>query len=66
MLPDGWELWLRWLNTLKSAGHQLRHEGQIEMVRVDAGRTLGFSRVVAINSEPPAEGLFSRSQPPKV
>lgn len=61
MLPDGWELWVRWLETLKSAGQQLRHEGQIEMVRVDAGRTLGFSRVVATRSEPPLEGLFSRS-----
>jgi hypothetical protein len=45
-VPRGWEHWLRWLEV--AAEHGFRSsEQEAEMLRVDAGRNLGFIRVVA-------------------
>lgn len=45
-IPDGWQLWLRWLEV--SAEQGLRADPhEIEMLRLDAGRHLGFTRMVA-------------------
>ena len=46
MLPDGWEHWLRWLEVCGRFGYPTS-EREAEMVRVDAGRALGFTRLVA-------------------
>jgi ubiquinone/menaquinone biosynthesis C-methylase UbiE len=40
-MPDGWQLWLEWLETI--APENLM---EIEAVRTDAGRSLGYNRVV--------------------
>lgn len=46
LLPDGWREWLLWLEACRDLGVET-DEGEIRMVREDAGRNLGFSRVVA-------------------
>jgi cyclopropane fatty-acyl-phospholipid synthase-like methyltransferase len=43
-LPDGWKHWLKWLGVLEDEKWVRQ---QAEMVRVDAGRNLGFTRLVA-------------------
>jgi SAM-dependent methyltransferase len=61
LLPDGGALWLRWEEGTLAYGrasgrwpqgpagidHLAWGTGRVEMLRADAGRTLGFSRVVA-------------------
>ena len=42
-LPEGWR---DWLEVCADAGYQ-SSASQAEMLRIDAGRTLGFSRIVA-------------------
>jgi cyclopropane fatty-acyl-phospholipid synthase-like methyltransferase len=50
LVPHGWEHWLRWLEVCAAQG--ARHSPQeAEMLRVDAGRNLGFSRVLARRRE---------------
>lgn len=44
-LPHGWEDWLRWNETCDRIGQGATRE--TEMLRVDGGELLGFSRVVA-------------------
>ncbi len=44
-MPEGWKLWLRWLGVCEQVGAGNREEAA--MLRADAGRYLGFSRVVA-------------------
>lgn len=46
MLPDGWKEWLLWEEVCAEHGYPDDAE-EAEMVRIDAGRNLGFSRVVA-------------------
>ena len=51
-LPNGWKHWLRWLEICQRAGFPYPEgypspQDEIEMLRVDAGRTLGFTRLVA-------------------
>jgi cyclopropane fatty-acyl-phospholipid synthase-like methyltransferase len=46
LLPEGWREWLLWLEACRDLGVEI-HESEIRMVREDAGRNLGFSRVVA-------------------
>jgi SAM-dependent methyltransferase len=46
LLPRGWEQWLSWLEVAGRFGYP-SSEREAEMLRVDAGRNLGFSRVVA-------------------
>jgi len=46
MIPDGWKLWLNWLDLCARQGYPSAPE-EAEMVRVDAGRNLGFARVAA-------------------
>lgn len=49
--PDGWRLWAEWNEICGEAGAGLENgkaaAREAEMLRADAGRTLGFSRVVA-------------------
>lgn len=46
MVPDGWKQWLKWLEISSEQG--LRSDPhEAEMLRVDAGRNLGFSRLIA-------------------
>ncbi len=45
-LPDGWRHWLLWLEVCAEAGART-DEREAEMLRVDAGRNLGFTRLVA-------------------
>jgi cyclopropane fatty-acyl-phospholipid synthase-like methyltransferase len=54
-LADGWKLWLEWNEVCAQFGRQnladvVRREA--EMLRVDAGRTLGFTRLIARRRNP--------------
>lgn len=46
MVPNGWQHWLTWLEVAGAHGYRSSAE-EAEMVRLDAGRNLGFSRLVA-------------------
>ncbi|HWE63001.1 MAG TPA: methyltransferase domain-containing protein [Chloroflexota bacterium] len=46
MIAHGWEHWLTWLETCSTYGYPT-DERSAEMLRIDAGRMLGFTRVVA-------------------
>jgi hypothetical protein len=46
LIPDGWRQWFTWLEVCGDYGHPT-DEAQAEMLRLDAGRTLDFSRIVA-------------------
>jgi len=46
MIPGGWEHWLRWLEVAGEQGFPTDAR-EAEMLRIDAGRNLGFTRVVA-------------------
>jgi SAM-dependent methyltransferase len=57
-IPDGWRHWLTWLEVAGRQGYP-SSEPEAAMLRADAGRTLGFTRVVATkldqkDSPPPA------------
>lgn len=45
-IPDGWMHWLRWLEVCEEAGFACPPEEKA-MLEADAGRTLGFTRLVA-------------------
>ena len=50
MLTNGWKLWLEWNELCEQFGQQnLAHlvRREAEMLRVDNGRTLGFTRLIA-------------------
>ena len=46
-LPDGWRHWLRWEELLVEHGATGADDGDAELLRLDGGRRLGFTRVVA-------------------
>jgi cyclopropane fatty-acyl-phospholipid synthase-like methyltransferase len=46
LVPHGWQHWLTWLEVCGRYGYPTSAR-EAEMVRVDAGRTLGFARVTA-------------------
>jgi cyclopropane fatty-acyl-phospholipid synthase-like methyltransferase len=46
MIPNGWQHWLTWLEVARAHGYRSSAE-EAEMVRLDAGRNLGFTRLVA-------------------
>jgi len=48
LLPDGWQHWLYWEEYCKEHGGRYSDE-EATMLRLDAGRTLGFARVLAVN-----------------
>ena len=45
-MPNGWQLWLRWLEVCERVGASSNPK-EAEMLRVDAGRHFGFTRLVA-------------------
>jgi hypothetical protein len=45
-LPGGWQHWLLWQEVLRDAGRRTS-QSEIEMLTPDAGRNVGFTRVVA-------------------
>jgi cyclopropane fatty-acyl-phospholipid synthase-like methyltransferase len=47
MIPDGWEHWMKWVNVLFDRDHQDYAGREAEMLQLDAGRNLGFARLVA-------------------
>lgn len=47
LLPDGWRHWLEWNEVCAEVGAGFDLTKESEMLRLDAGRTLGFTRVVA-------------------
>lgn len=51
LLPDGWREWLLWLEVCRDMGVDT-DPNEIRMVRDDAGRNLGFSRIVASRRRP--------------
>ncbi len=46
LVPDGWRLWLLWEEVCKAHGYPFQ-QGEIDMLRADEGRHIGFTRVVA-------------------
>ena len=46
LVPDGWRHWLTWMEACRMADYP-HAEREEEMLSLDAGRTIGFSRVVA-------------------
>ena len=55
LLPNGWQHWLRWLEVCETYGYPEGYPDdatEAEMLRADAGRTLGFTRVVARRKQP--------------
>jgi cyclopropane fatty-acyl-phospholipid synthase-like methyltransferase len=46
LLPDGWKLWLRWLEACEQTGAPSA-PNEAKMLRADQGQYLGFTRVVA-------------------
>ena len=46
LIPDGWKHWLKWQEICFEQGLPVDQQ-ETDMVRVDAGRNLGFTRVVA-------------------
>jgi SAM-dependent methyltransferase len=46
MVPNGWRHWLTWLEVAGAHGYRSSVE-EAEMIRLDAGRNLGFTRLVA-------------------
>ena len=48
MLPDGWRDWLVWSEVCARAGAGMPEAAarEAEMLRADAGRLLGFVRIV--------------------
>lgn len=46
LLPDGWREWLLWLEVCRELGAPV-DDSEVRMVQEDAGRNLGFTRVVA-------------------
>ncbi|HLJ68775.1 MAG TPA: methyltransferase domain-containing protein [Chloroflexota bacterium] len=46
MAPDGWHQWITWLEVCRDF-HYPFPPSELEMLRLDAGRNLGFSRIVA-------------------
>jgi hypothetical protein len=45
MIPDGWQHWLKWIEVCMEEGYRYSQE-EIDILRLDAGSTLGFTRVV--------------------
>jgi cyclopropane fatty-acyl-phospholipid synthase-like methyltransferase len=49
-IPDGWKHWLKWVEVCHDQGFDQRlpsSQQEIDMLRSDAGQTLGFTRLVA-------------------
>ncbi|HET8841140.1 MAG TPA: class I SAM-dependent methyltransferase [Ktedonobacteraceae bacterium] len=46
IIPDGWKHWMTWLQVCQDAGFPSSPE-ELEMLQADAGRTFGFTRMVA-------------------
>jgi SAM-dependent methyltransferase len=45
-IPDWWKYWLKWLEVSTEQGYRSSQE-EMDIIRQDAGRQLGFTRVVA-------------------
>jgi cyclopropane fatty-acyl-phospholipid synthase-like methyltransferase len=46
MISDGWEHWLKWMEVVFNQGGKDYARQEAEMLRIDAGRNLGFTRLV--------------------
>ena len=49
-IPDGWTHWLKWQEVCLEQGYPSDRQ-EADMLRVDAGRNLGFTRIVARKQE---------------
>lgn len=47
MIPEGWEHWMKWMNVIFRRECQDYARREAEMLQIDAGRNLGFTRLVA-------------------
>ena len=47
MIPEGWEPWMKWMKLLFERDGRDYARREAEMLQVDAGRNLGFTRMVA-------------------
>ena len=47
MIPEGWEHWLKWMEVISDQEGQEDARQEAEMLQIDAGRNLGFTRLVA-------------------
>ena len=46
MIPDGWEQWMKWVEVVFNRDGKDYARQEAEMLKVDAGRNLGFTRMV--------------------
>lgn len=46
-IPDGWEHWMKWMKLLFEREGQEYARREAEMLQIDGGRNLGFTRLVA-------------------
>ncbi len=46
-IPDGWKLWQTWVEICYEQFGKDYAQREAEMLRADAGRNLGFTRLVA-------------------
>jgi SAM-dependent methyltransferase len=51
VVPEGWRQWLLWMQVCQEAGYPA-DEKEAAMLKADAGRSLGFTRVVAERRAP--------------
>lgn len=56
MMPDGWK---HWMNSDAVSGEWKGEGSHLEMLRVDAGRNLGFARMVARRKRHPLKHSLS-------
>jgi cyclopropane fatty-acyl-phospholipid synthase-like methyltransferase len=47
MIPNGWEHWLKWVQVVFKQTGQDYARREVEMLQLDAGRNVGFTRLVA-------------------
>lgn len=47
MIPEGWEHWLKWMEVISDQEGQEDARQEAEMLQIDAGRNLGFTRLMA-------------------
>jgi cyclopropane fatty-acyl-phospholipid synthase-like methyltransferase len=66
-LTDGWKHWLEWDELCEQFGQEnrahLAHR-EAEMLRVDEGRTFGFTRLIAKRMAGSRAGVSQRTMPP--
>lgn len=46
-VPNGWEHWMKWMELVFNTNQESYAASEVEMLRLDSGKNLGFSRILA-------------------